>query len=175
MAASRFRRVPKRAACASGFSVHVADPWPFGVPSTFSPSVYRIRYIVKSKELPYSAQKRSCNRRPITTPFTSGGDRIRTCDLEVMSLASYLAAPPRVRSSIITPKTARRQGPAGRATPWHADLARWEPRPPGRTAALANPLRPARFVRLPADSPPTARLLLSRRTDTVTNRVEHPR
>ena len=33
---------------------------------------------------------------PITTPFKSGGDRIRTCDLEVMSLASYLAAPPRV-------------------------------------------------------------------------------
>jgi hypothetical protein len=26
----------------------------------------------------------------------SGGDRIRTCDLEVMSLASYRAAPPRV-------------------------------------------------------------------------------
>jgi hypothetical protein len=26
----------------------------------------------------------------------NGGDRIRTCDLEVMSLASYLAAPPRV-------------------------------------------------------------------------------
>src|SRR5262245_22646317 len=25
-----------------------------------------------------------------------GGDRIRTCDLEVMSLASYRAAPPRV-------------------------------------------------------------------------------
>ena len=25
----------------------------------------------------------------------SGGDRIRTCDLEVMSLASYRAAPPR--------------------------------------------------------------------------------
>ena len=32
---------------------------------------------------------------PITTPCKSGGDRIRTCDLEVMSLASYLAAPPR--------------------------------------------------------------------------------
>ena len=27
---------------------------------------------------------------------TSGGDRIRTCDLEVMSLASYRTAPPRV-------------------------------------------------------------------------------
>jgi hypothetical protein len=36
----------------------------------------------------------------------SGGDRIRTCDLEVMSLASYLAAPPRVRSSIITHRLA---------------------------------------------------------------------
>src|SRR5882724_9413024 len=30
----------------------------------------------------------------------SGGDRIRTCDLEVMSLASYLAAPPRGRSAL---------------------------------------------------------------------------
>ena len=29
----------------------------------------------------------------------SGGDRIRTCDLEVMSLASYRAAPPRDNSS----------------------------------------------------------------------------
>src|SRR5436190_13583293 len=29
---------------------------------------------------------------------SSGGDRIRTCDLEVMSLASYRAAPPRVRA-----------------------------------------------------------------------------
>src|SRR4051812_7546529 len=28
--------------------------------------------------------------------FLNGGDRIRTCDLEVMSLASYRAAPPRV-------------------------------------------------------------------------------
>lgn len=28
----------------------------------------------------------------------NGGDRIRTCDLEVMSLASYRAAPPRVVS-----------------------------------------------------------------------------
>ena len=34
----------------------------------------------------------------------SGGDRIRTCDLEVMSLASYLAAPPRV--SCISPERA---------------------------------------------------------------------
>jgi hypothetical protein len=33
--------------------------------------------------------------------LVSGGDRIRTCDLEVMSLASYLAAPPRVRILII--------------------------------------------------------------------------
>jgi hypothetical protein len=31
----------------------------------------------------------------------SGGGRIRTDDLEVMSLASYLAAPPRVRSAIL--------------------------------------------------------------------------
>ena len=29
-------------------------------------------------------------------PSKNGGDRIRTCDLEVMSLASYRAAPPRV-------------------------------------------------------------------------------
>ena len=29
----------------------------------------------------------------------SGGDRIRTCDLEVMSLASYRAAPPRDMSA----------------------------------------------------------------------------
>ncbi len=28
--------------------------------------------------------------------WPNGGDRIRTCDLEVMSLASYRAAPPRV-------------------------------------------------------------------------------
>ncbi len=34
---------------------------------------------------------------------SSGGDRIRTCDLEVMSLASYQTAPPRVmRSDILT-------------------------------------------------------------------------
>ena len=30
----------------------------------------------------------------------SGGDRIRTCDLEVMSLASYRAAPPRDNKSV---------------------------------------------------------------------------
>ena len=30
------------------------------------------------------------------TPDSSCGDRIRTCDLEVMSLASYRTAPPRV-------------------------------------------------------------------------------
>ena len=34
--------------------------------------------------------------RLITRITENGGDRIRTCDLEVMSLASYLAAPPRV-------------------------------------------------------------------------------
>ena len=41
---------------------------------------------------------------PISTPSAniySSGDRIRTCDLEVMSLASYLAAPPRASVSII--------------------------------------------------------------------------
>ncbi len=32
--------------------------------------------------------------RFLATPH-NGGDRIRTCDLEVMSLASYRAAPPR--------------------------------------------------------------------------------
>ena len=32
-----------------------------------------------------------------TLGFSSCGDRIRTCDLEVMSLASYRAAPPRVK------------------------------------------------------------------------------
>jgi hypothetical protein len=34
-------------------------------------------------------------RVPLTATPVSSGDRIRTCDLEVMSLASYLAAPPR--------------------------------------------------------------------------------
>lgn len=38
----------------------------------------------------YLAVFQSHNRK------TSGADRIRTCDLEVMSLASYRAAPPRV-------------------------------------------------------------------------------
>ena len=36
----------------------------------------------------------------------SGGDRIRTCDLEVMSLASYRAAPPRVSCLGCWPKRA---------------------------------------------------------------------
>ncbi len=39
----------------------------------------------------------------------SGGDRIRTCDLEVMSLASYRTAPPRVLCSPIY-----EQGPAAK-------------------------------------------------------------
>jgi hypothetical protein len=38
-----------------------------------------------------------CVRLRWCTRVQSGGDRIRTCDLEVMSLASYLAAPPRDR------------------------------------------------------------------------------
>ena len=42
------------------------------------------------------AQKKTPRSR-ISLPWgSSGADRIRTCDLEVMSLASYRAAPPRV-------------------------------------------------------------------------------
>jgi hypothetical protein len=37
----------------------------------------------------------------------NGGDRIRTCDLEVMSLASYQTAPPRVIVSIPAGETHR--------------------------------------------------------------------
>ena len=38
----------------------------------------------------------TCGYRIVRYPVSSGGDRIRTCDLEVMSLASYRTAPPRV-------------------------------------------------------------------------------
>jgi hypothetical protein len=47
----------------------------------------------------------------------NGGDRIRTCDLEVMSLASYLAAPPRVSFLL----------PAGSSTGGTSIISGWTP------------------------------------------------
>ena len=48
------------------------------------------------KRCPNLHEKTPAVDNATTGVLKSGGDRIRTCDLEVMSLASYRAAPPRV-------------------------------------------------------------------------------
>ena len=52
---------------------------------------------------------------PTVVGRLSGGDRIRTCDLEVMSLASYRAAPPRV---IVVGRPGLLPGGSGRSSHW---------------------------------------------------------
>ena len=47
----------------------------------------------------------------------NGGDRIRTCDLEVMSLASYRAAPPRDMLFAFHPGPTRKSDRPMRTTP----------------------------------------------------------
>ena len=54
------------------------------------------RVIVPGEGLGFRrAQEKTPGSRISRLRGLSGGDRIRTCDLEVMSLASYRAAPPR--------------------------------------------------------------------------------
>ena len=57
--------------------------------------------------LPRVSRCRTADRRQVTNLLISAGfykscgDRIRTCDLEVMSLASYRTAPPRVMCNVV--------------------------------------------------------------------------
>src|SRR5919112_4730627 len=92
----------------------------------------------------------------VRAPVLRSGGRIRTCDLWVMSPASYRAAPPRVGETTIPPCSPGVQwGPA-----W-APPQGWRPRrltltrpvsPPGRPgpARSGTPLRPAAGPRVPA-------------------------
>lgn len=52
------------------------------------------------REMPVTTRNPTGSKITGCGVIQSGGDRIRTCDLEVMSLASYRAAPPRVRWSV---------------------------------------------------------------------------